>query len=169
MAAKWPWHGCMQLFDIYMFILSRTACWCFSFVFLGLPKIGPNYLRLKTPSGTISNSWLRCYRRIINNDDSESFGRLQFQLFVENEVEIERLFKVTGNHVHGEVVVSQKWCKIDTLLLLLLLLLPTKNLNEEYVNFENALRFNLADYKYDFLMLGTRCNSCMDILAISPC
>jgi len=137
----------MQLFDIYMFILSRTACSCFSFVFLGLPKIGPNYLRLKTPSGTISNSWLRCYRRrpIINKDDSESFGRLQFQLFVENEVEIERLFKVTGNHVHGEVVVSQKWCKIDTLLLLLLLMLPTTNLNEEYVNFENALRFNLAD------------------------
>ena len=24
-AVKWPRHGCMQLFDIYMFILSRTA------------------------------------------------------------------------------------------------------------------------------------------------
>jgi len=34
----------------------------FSFVFLGLPKIGPNRM-LKTPAGSISYiSWLRCYR-----------------------------------------------------------------------------------------------------------
>ena len=34
----------------------------FSFVFLGLPEMGPIAI-LKTPSGSISfNSWLRCHR-----------------------------------------------------------------------------------------------------------
>ena len=27
-----------------------------------------------------------------------------------------KLFKVTGSHLHCKVVVSTKWCKIDTLL-----------------------------------------------------
>jgi len=48
-AVKWPWHGCMQLFwYLYVHSVEDSTLmpifdhFCFSFVFLGLPKIGPN-------------------------------------------------------------------------------------------------------------------------------
>ena len=48
-AAKWPWHGCMQLFwYLYVHSVEDSTLmpifdqFCFSFVFLVLPKIGPN-------------------------------------------------------------------------------------------------------------------------------
>ena len=48
-AVKWPRHGCMQLFQ-YLYVHSVEDStlmpifdqFCFFFVFLGLPKIGPN-------------------------------------------------------------------------------------------------------------------------------
>ena len=48
-AVKWPRHGCMQLFR-YLCVHSVEDStlmpifdqFCFSYVFLGLPKIGPN-------------------------------------------------------------------------------------------------------------------------------
>jgi len=46
---KWPWHGCMQLFWYLYFhtvedstLISIFDQFRFSFVFLGLTKIGPN-------------------------------------------------------------------------------------------------------------------------------
>jgi len=53
-----------NFFDIYMFILSRTARWCqylvnsAFFVFLGLPKIGHNRLRLLLLASLFT---ARCY------------------------------------------------------------------------------------------------------------
>jgi len=48
-AVKWPWDGCMQLFwYLYVHSVEDSTLmpifdqFCFSFVFLGLPKIGPN-------------------------------------------------------------------------------------------------------------------------------
>ena len=48
-AVKWPWHGCVQLF-LYLCVHSVEDStlmpifdqFCFPFLFLGLPKIGPN-------------------------------------------------------------------------------------------------------------------------------
>ena len=48
-AVKWPRHGCMQLF-LYLYVHSVEDStlmpifdqFSLSFVFLGLPKIGPN-------------------------------------------------------------------------------------------------------------------------------
>jgi len=49
-AVKWPRHGCMQLF-LYLYVHSVEDStltpifdqFSLSFVFLGLPKIGPNH------------------------------------------------------------------------------------------------------------------------------
>jgi len=89
-----------NFFDIYMFILSRTARWCqylinsaFLSFFWGCQKSALIPM-LKTPSSSISfNSWLRCYR--INK---------QLFLYMHSENVVENRYKC------HQIVVWNTWC-----------------------------------------------------------